>query len=56
MSFKGIPVRISSKYGIHKGKQACAILKNDFSVEWTDISALLDTFQLKHSWIAEGVD
>lgn len=45
---------IRSNYEVHEWKHACAILKEDFPNEWTDVTILLERFRLNRSWILEG--
>ncbi len=45
---------ILENYEVHEWKHACAILKEDFSNEWSDLVDLLERFRLKRSWIAVG--
>ena len=45
---------ILEHYEVHEWKHACAILANDFSSEWHDITNLLEQFRLHKSWITEG--
>ncbi|MCP4494559.1 MAG: hypothetical protein GY820_45755 [Gammaproteobacteria bacterium] len=40
-------------YEVHEWKHACAILKEDFPQEWSDILAVLLDFQLYKSWITK---
>lgn len=45
---------LNDLYEIHEWKHASAILKTDFSNEWTDIIDMLSAFKLKKSWIVQG--
>ncbi len=45
---------IRDSYEVHEWKHACAILRQDFPDEWSDITALLTEFRLKKSWITVG--
>ena len=49
-----LPQSILNKYEVHEWKHACAILKNDFPLEWQDIINLLDQFTLCKTWITVG--
>ncbi|MBN8221462.1 MAG: restriction endonuclease [Spirochaetes bacterium] len=49
-----IPRSLHEKYEIHEWKHACAILKNDFPIEWKDVLALLEGFVLRKSWLTEA--
>ena len=49
-----LPQSILNKYEVHEWKHACAILKNDFALEWQDIINLLDQFKLCKTWITVG--
>ncbi len=46
-----LPDFIREKYEVHEWKHACAILKEDFSEEWSDIVSVLTEFRLNKSWI-----
>lgn len=46
--------KILKKFEIYEWKHACAILKNDYPAEWSDINELLEAFQLKKEWITVG--
>ena len=39
---------------MHEWKHPCAILRQDFPVEWNDICEVLTSFRLKRSWIDVG--
>jgi len=54
MTVKLLPDFIREKYEVHEWKHACAILKQDFPLEWKDIVELLEQFRLKKSWISVG--
>ena len=41
-------------YEVHEWKHASAILAQDFSEEWSDITSLLEQFRLCKSWIIVG--
>jgi len=43
---------IVDNYEVHEWKHSCAILKNDFPVEWSEIIDLLENFRLEKSMIA----
>jgi hypothetical protein len=38
-------------YEIHEWRHASAILANDFPIEWQDLLSVLNSFDLKESWI-----
>jgi hypothetical protein len=46
-----LPDYILQHYEVHEWKHACAILKEDFPIEWQDIIVLLSQFKLKKSWL-----
>ena len=54
MSIEQIPKFLRKNYEIHEWKHSIAILKNDFSTEWTNIVETLEQFRLRKSWIAVG--
>jgi hypothetical protein len=47
-----LPKLILDRFEVHEWKHACAILKNDFPDEWSDICSLLINFKLCKSWIS----
>jgi hypothetical protein len=49
-----LPQFIRDNYEVHEWKHACAILRQDFPVEWTDIIEILMEFRFKRSWISVG--
>jgi hypothetical protein len=49
-----LPKQIIKTFEIHEWKHSCAILKNDFPVEFKDITDLLLQFTLKKSAIIES--
>jgi hypothetical protein len=49
-----LPADILENYEVHEWKHSCAILKQDFQSEWTDIIDVLRYFKLCKSWISEG--
>ena len=51
MSRDLIPSSILDTYEVHEWKHACAILKEDFPEEWKDVIEVLESFQLRKSWI-----
>lgn len=51
MSIELLPEFIRKNYEVYEWKHACAILKEDFSEEWNDITAVLTQFRLYKSWI-----
>jgi len=40
-----LPEFIRNNYEVHEWKHACAILNNDFPVEWRDIIEVLTSFR-----------
>jgi hypothetical protein len=48
-----LPEYILANYEVHEWKHSCAILKNDFPQEWSDLLDLLSSFKLCKSWIQE---
>ncbi len=54
MGIELLPESIRQKFEVHEWKHACAILAIDFPEEWNDITALLEQFQLRKSWIVVG--
>jgi hypothetical protein len=54
MSIEILPQTIRDKYEIHEWKHASAILSNDFTEEWNDLTSLLDQFRICRSWISVG--
>lgn len=54
MGTEQLPIFIQQHYELHEWKHACAILKNDFPQEWTDVVDVLTRFRFKKSWIAVG--
>jgi hypothetical protein len=54
MGVELLPDRIRENYEIHEWKHSCAILKNDFPVEFADITDLLFQFTLRRSAIIEA--
>lgn len=49
-----LPQFIKDNYEIHEWKHACAILKEDFPDEFSDIVDVLTTFRLKRSHLTVG--
>lgn len=45
---------VRDNYEVQEWKHASAILTQDYPQEWADILAVLESFRLKKSWIAEG--
>lgn len=45
---------VRDNYEVREWKHASAILTQDYPEEWADILAVLESFRLKKSWIAEG--
>lgn len=54
MSIELLPAFVRDHYEVHEWKHACAILKQDFSVEWNEICEVLSEFRLRKSWITVG--
>ena len=54
MTLELLPAAIRSLYEVREWKHACAILKNDFPVEWQDIIDTLTTFRFRQNWIEVG--
>ena len=46
-----LPAFVGQHYEVHEWKHACAILKQDFPLEWDHIAAVLVAFRLHRSWI-----
>lgn len=51
MSIELLPASIRGNYEAYEWKHACAILKEDFPVEWKDVLDVLKDFRLKKSWV-----
>jgi Restriction endonuclease BglII len=49
-----LPSFIRDNYEVHEWKHACAILRQDFPVEWDELCSLLEQFRLKKSWLTVG--
>jgi hypothetical protein len=49
-----LPAFILEHYEVHEWKHACAILRQDFPAEWSDLVAVLTEFRLRRSQIVEG--
>lgn len=45
---------IHTHYEVHEWKHSCAILKQDFPAEWSDICEVLTDFRLRKGWITVG--
>lgn len=54
MPIDDLPASILANYEVHESKHACAILKNDFPSEWGDLVEVLESFQLRKSWLTVG--
>lgn len=54
MTLELLPQFIRNNYEVHEWKHACAILNNDFPVEWRDIIEVLTSFRWKRSWVTVG--
>jgi len=53
MSITLLPDFIRENYEVHEWKHACAILKEDFSKELSDLISVLTEFRLNKSWITK---
>ena len=53
MGIELLPEFVRSHYEAYEWKHACAILKNDFHVEWKNLIDLLENFRLEKSWIVK---
>lgn len=51
MGVESLPEFIQQHYEIHEWKHACAILRQDFPEEWSDIISVLTEFRLRKAWI-----
>ena len=49
-----MPEWVRDNWEVHEWKHACAILKNDYPAEWSDILDLLRHFRFRKSWINVG--
>lgn len=49
-----LPAFIREHYEVHEWKHACAILKQDFPQEWSNICEVLTAFRLMRSWLTVG--
>ena len=49
-----LPDFVRDHYEVHEWKHACAILQQDFPVEWADIIAVLTQFRLLRSQLVKG--
>src|ERR1700744_93781 len=54
MSIDLVPPFLKNHYEVREWKHACAILKNDFPQEWSDIIEVLINFKFRKSWISKG--
>jgi hypothetical protein len=54
MGIELLPAFIRENYEVHEWKHACAILKQDFPQEWSDIIDVLTAFRLQKSWLTVG--
>jgi hypothetical protein len=54
MGIELLPEFLRNSYEAYEWKHACAILKDDFPVEWAEIIEVLTAFRLKKSWITKG--
>ena len=54
MAIDLLPEFVRNNYEVHEWKHACAILKNDFSAEWDDLSNVLTDFRWYRSWVNVG--
>lgn len=53
MGIKLLPAVIRNNYECHAWRHACAVLKQDFNSEWTDIIDVLSRFRLNRSMIKD---
>jgi hypothetical protein len=53
MTLDMLPEFLRTHYEVHEWKHACAILRNDFPVEWGDITEVLTSFRLRRSDIVK---
>jgi hypothetical protein len=49
-----LPQFIRDNYEVHEWKHACAILKQDFPIEWNEVIEVLTNFRFKRSWLTVG--
>lgn len=49
-----LPAFLQEHYEVHEIKHACAILRQDFPNEWSDIIEVLTEFRLLKSWLTVG--
>jgi len=54
MGIKKLPLFIRKNYEVHEYKHASAILQQDFTKEWQDMTEVLQDFRLKKSWLLQG--
>lgn len=54
MSLDLLPHSIRERYETYEWKHACAIMSLDFPNEWSDLIDVLESFELKRSWIESG--
>ena len=54
MTADALPAFVLQHYEVHEWKHACAILSQDFPLEWKDIGEVLTAFRLQRSWIEVG--
>lgn len=54
MTIRDLPAAIRRNYEVHEWRHACAILREDFSQEYSDICDVLSRFRLQKSHIAVG--
>jgi hypothetical protein len=54
MSTDLLPSFIRSNYEIHEWRHACAILREDFPREYSELCDVLERFRLNKSWIEVG--
>lgn len=54
MALTLLPQFILDHYEVHEWKHPCAILRQDFPLEWTDLCDVLTAFRFKRSWIEVG--
>jgi hypothetical protein len=49
-----LPEFIRNNYEVHEWKHACAVMHNDFPVEWQDVISVLTDFRWRRSWVSVG--
>jgi hypothetical protein len=54
MTTASLPQKILDGYEAHEWRHALAILQTDFPAEWKDLCEVLQTFQLRKSFVVKG--